>query len=128
MKRYYSKIQSLSKIPKKERPRICKNVVMVCDMAACIIVVQSFMDPGLFLEFSNLIMLWSDIMLKLIESDLKLDVNNKNLKEMIRTVIEVAPTASHLYAFNEIISEKVSRKCIIINKLKIFVILCMHSF
>lgn len=117
MRRYSSKIQSLSNIPKKERPRICKNVVLVCEMAACVIVVHSLIDPGLYNEFHNLIMLWSNIMLTLMDSDLKLDVNNKSLKEMIRKFIELAPTASHLYTFYQIINEKVSKKCKIIGKL-----------
>lgn len=108
MRRYSSKIQALSKLPKKERPRICKNVVLVCEMAASVIVVHSLIDPGLYHEFSNLIVLWSNIMLKLTDSDLKLDVNYKCLKEMIRNFIELAPTASHLYSFYEIMNDKVS--------------------
>lgn len=110
MQRYCNKIQSLSKLPKESRPRICKSIVVVCEMAACILVATSLQDPDCCLDdFSKLMKRWSLMIVMLMESDIENDMNDLRIKDMIHTFIDMAPTASHLYLLCDILSDIVSK-------------------
>lgn len=109
MQRYYSKIQSLSKLKHEARPRICKSIVVVCEMAACIMIATSLQNCDCINDFTELINRWCYIMLTLKESDLKSNMNNICLKTMIRKFINMAPTAQHLYLIYDILLKIVSK-------------------
>lgn len=108
MQRYCNKIQGFSNIPKESRPRICKDMVEVCEMAACILVSTSLKKPRYFQQFSILVKKWSFLMKTLMESDLKSDMYSR-IKNMIRKFIEMAPTSDHLYLLIDTFSNEVSK-------------------
>lgn len=84
-------------------------------MAASFIVSKSILNPTLYLDFSEQIEIWSDIMLKLMESDLKIYKNNSYFKKLIRYFIEHAPMAKYLYLLCDVLNKKVSKQCKIVN-------------
>ncbi|XP_025195640.1 uncharacterized protein LOC112594844 [Melanaphis sacchari] len=103
MENYCKKIQSLSHLRKEIRPRICKNIVLVCEMAACIMVVNALKSSDIFENIADFIKKWSLIVMTLMETDLKPDMDYFNIKSMIQTFIDVAPSASHLYLLCDVL-------------------------
>jgi len=109
MEKYCEKIQTLTNSQKEIRPRICKNIVLVCEIAACIMVVNSLRNSNTFVNIADLIKKWSIIVMTLLESDLHPDINYFYIKDMIHTFIDVSPTASHLYLLCDVLYSEVSK-------------------
>lgn len=109
MENYCKKIQSLKNVQKEIRPRICQHIVFVCEMAACIMVVNSLKNSNSFDIIADLIKKWSFIVITLMESDLRPDMSYSNIKQKIRTFVKVAPSASHLYLICDVIYSEVSK-------------------
>jgi len=109
MENYCKKIQSLKNLQKEIRPRICQHIVLVCEMAACIMVVNSLKNSCNFDNIADLIKMWSLIVITLMESDLGSDMSYFNIKQKIQTFVKVAPSASHLYLICDVIYGEVSK-------------------
>ncbi|XP_026815820.1 protein PF14_0175-like [Rhopalosiphum maidis] len=103
MENYCKKIQSLTNLRKEIRPRICKNIVLVCEMAAYIMVVNSLRNSDILDNIANFIKKWSLIVMTLMETDLKPDIDYFYIKNMVHTFIDVAPSASHLYLLCDVL-------------------------
>jgi len=109
MDNYCQKIQSLANLQTERRPRICKNIVLVCEMAAYIMVVNSLKNSEIFENIAGFISKWSIIMMTLMETDLKPKMDYFYIKDMIHTFIKVAPSASHLYLLSDVLYHEVSK-------------------
>lgn len=109
MENYCKKIQSLKNLQKEIRPRICQHIVLVCEMAACIMVVNSLKNSNIFDNIADLLKKWSLIVITMMESDLRSNMNYYNIKQKIRTFINVAPSASHLYLLCDVLYGEVSK-------------------
>jgi len=109
MENYCKKIQSLTNLRKEIRPRICKNIVLVCEMAAYIMVVNSLQNSDILDNIANFIKKWSLIVMTLMETDLKPDIDYFYIKNMVHTFIDVAPSASHLYLLCDVLYCEVSK-------------------
>jgi len=110
MEKYCKKILSLTNMQKEIRPRICKNIVLVCEMAACIMVVNSLKNSNIFDNIADFIKKWSLIVITMMETDLQPDnINYSYIKSIIRTFITVAPSASHLYLICDVLYSEVSK-------------------
>lgn len=108
MERYCTKIQFFSKLPKESLPRICKSMIDVCEMAACILVSTALKKCRYFEQFSVLVKKWSFLMKTLMESNLKSDMYSR-IKNMVRKYFEIAPSSNYLYLFIDIFSKEVSK-------------------
>jgi len=110
MENYCKKIQKLTNMQKEVRPRICKNMVLVCEMAACIMVVNSLKNSNIFDNIADLIKKWSLIVITMMETDLQPDnISYDYIKNIIRTFINVAPSANHLYLICDVLYSEVSK-------------------
>jgi len=110
MENYCKKIQSLTNMQKEIRPRICKNIVLVCEMAACIMVVNSLKNSNIFENVADLLKKWSLIVITMMETDLQPEnINYSYIKSIIRTFVNVAPSASHLYLICDVLYSEVSK-------------------
>lgn len=110
MENYCRKIQSLTYLQKEIRPRICKNIVLVCEMAACIMVVNSLKSSHIFDNIADLIKKWSLIVITMMETDLQPENRNYSyIKKIIQTFVNVAPSASHLYLICDVLYGEVSK-------------------
>lgn len=110
MENYCKKILSLTNMQKEIRPRICKNIVLVCEMAACILVINSLKNSNIFDNIADFIKKWSLIVMTMMETDLQPDnINYFYVKSIIRTFITVAPSASHLYLLCDVLYSEVSK-------------------
>lgn len=110
MENYCKKIQSLKNLQKEIRPRICKHIVFVCEMAACIMVMNSLKNSNVFDNIADLLKKWSLIVITMMETDLRPDMNYSIIKEKIRTFIDVAPSASHLYLICDVLYSEFGSK------------------
>ncbi|CAH1731451.1 unnamed protein product [Aphis gossypii] len=110
MDNYCQKIQSLANLRTERRPRICKNIVLVCEMAACIMVVNSLKCSEIFDNIAGFISKWSIIMMTLMETDLRPKMDYFYIKDMIHTFIKVAPSASHLYLLSDVLYHEFGSK------------------
>jgi len=110
MENYCKKIQSLTNLQKEIRPRICNNIVLVCEMAACILVINSLKNSHIFDNIAYLIKKWSLIVMTMMETDLQPDhINYSYIKKIIQTFVTVAPSASHLYLICDVLYSEVSK-------------------
>ncbi|KAL4100764.1 hypothetical protein QTP88_020795 [Uroleucon formosanum] len=111
MENYCKKILSLTNMQKEIRPRICKNIVLVCEMAACILVINSLKNSNIFDNIADFIKKWSLIVMTMMETDLQPDnINYFYVKSIIRTFITVAPSASHLYLLCDVLYSEFGSK------------------
>ncbi|XP_060856099.1 uncharacterized protein LOC132933844 [Metopolophium dirhodum] len=111
MENYCKKIQKLTNMQKEIRPRICKNMVLVCEMAACIMVVNSLKNSNIFDNIADFIKKWSLIVITLMETDLQPDnISYDYIKNIIRTFINVAPSANHLYLICDVLYSEFGSK------------------
>lgn len=97
IKEYHKKIQQLSYLRIEKRPRIFKNMVAVCEMAACILVQNAFGNLNSTNDFQSLIENWCLFMKTLKESNLRIECKDSRIKDIIRSFIEMAPTAKHMF-------------------------------
>jgi len=110
MENYCKKIQILTNMQKEIRPRICKNMVLVCEMAACIMVVNSLKNSNIFDNISDLLKKWSLIVITMMETDLHPDnLSYDHIKNIIRTFVKAAPSANHIYLICDVLYSEVSK-------------------
>ncbi|XP_050425727.1 myb-like protein U [Adelges cooleyi] len=91
---------------KEAQPRICQHMVYVCEMAACILVAKSLANIDYLDDFTCLVNNWSTIFITLMRSDLKTELNDISLCNVIRYFIKLAPTANHIYILCDILKNK----------------------
>ncbi|XP_050527206.1 uncharacterized protein LOC126897556 isoform X2 [Daktulosphaira vitifoliae] len=108
MDRYTKKIKSFLHFRQEahKQPRICKHQIVVCEIAACILVATSLTHSKYLDDFTILINNWSTIFSILLKSKFKTELNNITLCDMIRNFINLAPTANHIYIMCEKLKQK----------------------
>lgn len=84
-------------------------MVLVCEMAACIMVVKSLNHSNIFENIADFIKKWSIIIITLMDTDLKPDITYSYIKDMIRSFVDMSPTACHLYLLCDVLYSQVSK-------------------
>lgn len=118
VKNYSYKIEGLSQLPHEIRPRICRCLVMVTEMASCTVLATSLINSEFFDAYCKLIKIWSMIITTLIKSNLEFSMHSSRLKDMIYKFVDMAPTAVYIYKICDILTDEVSKHILTILNLK----------
>lgn len=103
-----SKIHTLSLLPMKSRPRICRHIVYVCEIIAYHLVDVALRSSTYLDYLPELLYRWSFIMLILMKSDIQPNDIRSHFQTKVHEFTKVASTSNSLYLLGDILHVQVS--------------------
>lgn len=114
---YYDTICGFLRLPKHLRPKNFKDTVAIGELLSTILASTSLSIGSYFDNTPIVLKYWSQIMVALMESDLKLNLDyGLRIKTMVRTFLKVTKTASLFYMLGDILYCEVSLHHTFLNK------------